>query len=68
MNLYKRVDDFKVLIDVIRPFEGEIFKQINAYYRIGLTWTSNEYLTYSRRVFTRCDPPYSKGRLFSRYL
>jgi len=41
MNIYDQVDDLKAAIDVVRPFEGHILKQIKAYYRIGLTWTSN---------------------------
>jgi len=41
MNLYKRVDDLKAAIDHVRPFEGHMLNQIKAYYRIGLTWTSN---------------------------
>ena len=41
MSIYKRVDDLKAAIDVVRPFEGHMLKQIKAYYRIGLTWTSN---------------------------
>ncbi len=39
--LYKRIDDNKSAIDRIRPFEGEILRQLREYYRIGLTWTSN---------------------------
>ena len=41
MNLYERIDANKILIDTIRPFEGETLKQIKAYYRVGLTWASN---------------------------
>jgi len=41
MNLLDRVDAYKEAIDAVRPFEGEMLKQIKAYYRIGLTWTSN---------------------------
>ena len=41
MTIYERVDANKAAIDEIRPFEGEMLKQIKAYYRIGLTWTSN---------------------------
>jgi len=41
VNLYERVDALKAAIDVTRPFEGEMLKQIKAYFRIGLTWTSN---------------------------
>ena len=41
MTIYKRVDAYKAAIDAIRPFEGEMLRQLKAYYRIGLTWTSN---------------------------
>jgi len=41
MNLLDCVDAYKGAIDAVRPFEGEMLKQIKAYYRIGLTWTSN---------------------------
>ncbi len=35
LELYQRV------INELRPFEGEMLKKIKAFYRIGLTWTSN---------------------------
>ena len=41
MTMYDRIDENKVAIDTIRPFEGEMLRQIRDYYRIGLTWTSN---------------------------
>ena len=41
MELYERVDALKAAIDVTRPFEGEMLKQLKAYYRVGLTYTSN---------------------------
>ena len=41
MNIYEQVDARKAIIDAIRPFEGHMFKQLRAYYRVGLTWTSN---------------------------
>ena len=41
MTLYERIDTNKAAIDAIRPFEGEMLRQLKAYYRIGLTWTSN---------------------------
>ncbi|MCL2874162.1 MAG: Fic family protein [Defluviitaleaceae bacterium] len=41
MTIYERIDKNKSKIDAIRPFEGDILKQIKAYYRIGLTWASN---------------------------
>jgi len=40
-ELYEKVDALKGAIDAVRPFEGEMLKQIKAYFRIGLTWTSN---------------------------
>jgi Fic family protein len=41
MSIYEQVDARKAAIDVRRPFEGEMLRQLKAYYRIGLTWTSN---------------------------
>jgi len=41
VNLYDRADALKTAIDAIRPFEGEMLRQLKAYYRISLTWTSN---------------------------
>ena len=41
MNLYSRIDEYQALIDVLRPFEGDMLKQLKNYYRIGLTWSSN---------------------------
>jgi len=41
LSIYKRIDELKKAIDNIRPFEGEMLRQIKAYYRVGLTWTSN---------------------------
>jgi Fic family protein len=40
-NLYERIDENKVAIDRIRPFEGKYLRMLREYYRIGLTWTSN---------------------------
>jgi Fic family protein len=40
-NIYKRLDDYKTVIDKARPFEGESLRQLRDYYRIGLTYTSN---------------------------
>jgi len=39
--LFDEIDRLKAEIDKIRPFEGAGLKQIKAYYRIGLTYTSN---------------------------
>ena len=41
ITLYERIDANKAAIDVIRPFEVEMLRQLKAYYRIGLTYTSN---------------------------
>lgn len=41
MDIYRLLDLYKVNIDERRPFEGEMLKQLQAYYRIGLTWSSN---------------------------
>ena len=34
-------DKYKVQIDELRPFEGNMLIQIRDYYRIGLTYSSN---------------------------
>ena len=41
MSIYEQVDARKAAIDVERPFEGEMLRQLRDYYRVGLTWTSN---------------------------
>jgi len=41
MPLYEKIDLCKLEIDKLRPFEGNLLKEIRAYYRIGLTWSSN---------------------------
>ncbi len=41
MDIYSRIDEYKAIIDVRRPFEGDMLEQIKSYYRIGLTWSSN---------------------------
>jgi Fic family protein len=41
VTLYERIDANKAAIDTIRPFESEMLRQLKAYYRVGLTWTSN---------------------------
>lgn len=41
MTLYDKIDNYKSAIDKLRPFEGQLLQQIKAYYRIGLTYTSN---------------------------
>jgi Fic family protein len=41
MNIYEKIDLYKSVIDEQRPFEGKLLDEIKAYYRIGLTWSSN---------------------------
>ena len=41
MMLFQKIDLYKAAIDEFRPFEGDLLKEIKAYYRIGLTWSSN---------------------------
>lgn len=41
MNIFDRIDELKLSIDKLRPFEGNLLEQIKKYYRIGLTYTSN---------------------------
>lgn len=41
MDLYKLLDLYQAQINKRRPFQGELLKQLKAYYRIGLTWSSN---------------------------
>jgi Fic family protein len=41
MTDYKKIDRYKTAIDTLRPLEGDLLKEIKAYYKIGLTWTSN---------------------------
>ena len=39
--LFQKIDLYKAAIDKLRPFEGDLLNEIKAYYRIGLTWSSN---------------------------
>ena len=41
MSIYKTIDLYKKEIDKHRPFVGDMLKQIKAYYKIDLTWSSN---------------------------
>lgn len=41
MTLYNRIDAYKAQIDAVRPFEQPMLAQLRAYYRIGMTWSSN---------------------------
>jgi Fic family protein len=38
---YTKIDNLKEKIDGIRPYEGEMLAQLQAYFRIGLTYSSN---------------------------
>ena len=41
MEILRKIDLFQKEIHALRPMEGEMLGQIQEYYRIGLTWTSN---------------------------
>ncbi|MDD2216245.1 MAG: Fic family protein [Eubacteriales bacterium] len=41
MEHLEKLDLYQNVINELRPFEGEMLKQIKDFYRIGLTWTSN---------------------------
>lgn len=41
MEDLKRIELYQNTINALRPFEGEMLKQIKDFYRVGLTWTSN---------------------------
>jgi len=41
MNTLQKVEQLKKCIDKERPFEGHMLTQLRAYYRIGLTYSSN---------------------------
>ena len=41
MTLYEQVDAGKKEIDILRPFEGDMLRQLREYYRVGLTWSTN---------------------------
>lgn len=36
-----KVDQYQLALDKLRPFEGNILRQIQDYYRIRFTWSSN---------------------------
>ena len=40
-KILDKIDKNQTAIDTFRPFEGEMLKQIQGFYRIGLTYTSN---------------------------
>lgn len=41
MEHLEKLDLYQNTINELRPFEGEMLKQIKDFYRVGLTWTSN---------------------------
>ena len=41
MTLLQKIDSYKSAIDELRPFEGGLLNEFKAYYRLGLTWSSN---------------------------
>lgn len=41
MEHLEKLDLYQNAINELRPFEGEMLKQIKDFYRVGLTWTSN---------------------------
>ena len=36
-----RIDRFKAALDAVRPFGSDTLKELQDYYKIGLTWSSN---------------------------
>jgi Fic family protein len=41
MTIDEKIDRCHKAISAIRPFEGHMLKQLQDYYRVGLTWSSN---------------------------
>ncbi|NLB42109.1 MAG: Fic family protein [Clostridiales bacterium] len=41
MEHLEKLELYQYTINELRPFEGELLKQIKGFYRVGLTWTSN---------------------------
>lgn len=41
MEYLEKVGLYQNTINQLRPFEGEMLKQVKDFYRVGLTWTSN---------------------------
>lgn len=39
--MFDLIDQYKAKIDDLRPFQGDMLRQIKEYYKIGLTWSSN---------------------------
>lgn len=41
VEILRKIDLFQKEINALRPMEGRMLEQIQDYYRVGLTWTSN---------------------------
>jgi Fic family protein len=41
MNIYEKIDLYQTVLNELRPYEGDLLRQIRDYYRISLTWSSN---------------------------
>lgn len=41
MSVIERINQNQKTIESVRPFEGRMLEQIRAFYRVGLTWSSN---------------------------
>lgn len=41
MTIYEKIDANQAKINEFRPFEGPMLRQLQDYYRVGLTWSSN---------------------------
>lgn len=41
MEHKEKLDLYQSAINELRPFEGEMLRQVKDFYRVGLTWTSN---------------------------
>lgn len=41
MTIYEKINANQAKINELRPFEGHMLKQLQDYYRVGLTWSSN---------------------------
>ena len=39
--MFDKIDKLKAAIDSVRPFEGDTLKELQAYFRVGLTYSSN---------------------------
>ena len=41
MHILEKIDLLQNKVNHLRPFEGSLLKQVQDYYRIGITWSSN---------------------------